>query len=171
MATFRLVCTAFSAMAVLSVGVTTISAAENPPTDTAKIATEIKADMAQLVADFNARDASRVASHDAPNIVQMVHGNPNIIGAEADLEADRQQFAADPTAHTLLSAENVEVAGSGDLAVYRATYKSTFTASPAGKPMTQEGNYVAVYKLQPNGSWKIEWAIAASTGSSRPATP
>jgi ketosteroid isomerase-like protein len=165
-----LACVALTTVVAVSASASAPTAAQTPRIDTEKIATEIKADMAQLIAAFNARDAAGVASHDAPNIVQMVSGRENIVGAEADLLQDRREFEANPKARTTLSAESVEVARSGEMAVFRATYTYNFEDTHAGRT-TQEGNYVAGYKLQPDGSWKIEWAISAETGPSRPAAP
>ena len=56
------------------------------------------------------------------------------------------------------------------MAVYRATYNSNFSNTRRKKTTTETGNYVAGYRLQPDGSWKIEWAIYANTPS-RAGTP
>lgn len=40
---------------------------------------------AQLVTDFNACDAVKTVGHDASGVVWMYHGQPNVIGADADL--------------------------------------------------------------------------------------
>ncbi len=158
----RILRTVFVAAGFLLVGIGG-AAAQNAPVDTGKIAAAIKADVAQLVADYNARDPVKTASHDAPNIVQMVHGGSNVVGQAADLASDRRQFAAHPKAQTSLSNDAVEVAASGEMAVYRATYSSTFTEKRTKKTRTETGNWVAGYQLQPDGSWKIGWAIYSAT--------
>ncbi|MGD0184228.1 MAG: DUF4440 domain-containing protein [Roseiarcus sp.] len=158
----RMLRTVFVAAGALLVGIGG-AAAQNAPVDTGKIAATIKADVAQLLADYNARDPVRTASHDAPNVVQMVHGGPNVVGQAADLASDRKQFAAHPKAQTTLSNDAVEVAASGEMAIYRATYNSTFTEKRTKRTWTETGNWVAGYRLQPDGSWKIEWAIYSTT--------
>ena len=47
----------------------------------------------------------------------------------------------------------VEVALSGDLGYSRGTYELTMN-DPKGKPMTDRGKYVVVWKKQADGSWK-----------------
>src|SRR6478672_5055827 len=51
-----------------------------PAVDTAKVAEDVKADLHQLVADFNAHDAAKAVGHDAPDYVGMFHGQPNVRG-------------------------------------------------------------------------------------------
>jgi ketosteroid isomerase-like protein len=47
----------------------------------------------------------------------------------------------------------VEVARSGDLGYSQGTYDLTFN-DPSGKPMTDRGKYLEVWKKQADGSWK-----------------
>jgi ketosteroid isomerase-like protein len=134
-----------------------------PAVDTGKIADAVKADEAQLLADFNAHDAAKVASHDAPDVVQMAHGGPNLVGPAADLAADQKGFVDDPSQHFAIANESVDVAASGEMAVYRSTYVYNFVDPKTKKPVTETGNYLAGYRLQPDGSWKIAWSIIADT--------
>ena len=48
----------------------------------------------------------------------------------------------------------VEVARSGDLGYAHGTYQLTMN-DPAGKPLTDRGKYVTVWKKQADGSWKV----------------
>jgi uncharacterized protein (TIGR02246 family) len=48
----------------------------------------------------------------------------------------------------------VEVSRSGDLAWGHGTCTQTMN-NAAGKPVTQKGKYVIVYKKQPDGKWKV----------------
>lgn len=48
----------------------------------------------------------------------------------------------------------VEVARSGDLAYSRGTYELTAN-DPNGKPETERGKYLEVWKKQADGSWKV----------------
>jgi ketosteroid isomerase-like protein len=136
-----------------------------PAVDTGKIADAVKADEAQLLADFNAHDAAKVASHDAPDVVQMAHGAPNTVGPAADLAANQQLFTGDPTQHFAIANETVDVSASGDMAIYRSTYVYNFVDPKTRKPVSENGNYVAGYKPQPDGSWKIAWSIIADTAA------
>jgi len=144
--------------------------AAKPAADMGKIAAAVKADANQLVSNFNAHDAVKAVSHDADGILIMFHGAPNATGKDADLATTRQQLA-DPAAKLALSNESVDVAASGDLAVYRATYAFTYTDPKTKKPITENGNWLVGYKPQADGSWKIVWDVVSDTGPSPAATP
>ncbi len=143
----------------------TLSACTKPAAtaDTAKIADTIKADVAQLVEHFNARDAEKAVSHDAPDYVGMFHGTPNVVGPEQDLALTKVQMA-DPASKLAVSDETVDVASAGDMAVYRATYAYTMTDPATKKPATENGNWLLGYKTQADGSWKIAWGVVSDTG-------
>ena len=133
------------------------------PVDAAKIADAVKADEAQLLKDFNGRDAAKVASHDAPDVVQMVHGVANLVGPAADEASDKQSFIDDPTQNFAVSNESVDVPASGDIAVYHSNYVYKFADPTTKKAVTEVGNYIAGYKLQSDGSWKITWSVLSDT--------
>lgn len=133
-----------------------------PAVDTGKIADAVKADEAQLLADFNAHDAAKVVSHDAPDVVQIAHGTANVVGPAADLAANKALFA-DSTQHFAVANETVDVAASGDMAVYRSTYVYNFVDPKTKKPTTENGNYLTGYKKQSDGSWKMEWSVLSDT--------
>jgi ketosteroid isomerase-like protein len=134
-----------------------------PAADTGKIAAAVKADVDQLSNDFNAHDADRVAGHDAPDVVQMAHGGANTTGTAADLAANKQLFATDKIARVTLANTSVGVSAAGDMAVYRSTYVYTFTNPKTKAPDTESGNYLAGYKRQPSGAWRIEWSVLSNT--------
>lgn len=151
--------------AVIVIGAFTLSACTKPAatTDTAKIADAIKADVTQLVAHFNAHDAEKAVSHDAPDYVGMFHGMPNVVGPAADLALTKLQVA-DAASNIVVSDETVDVASAGDMAVYRATYAYTMTDPATKKPITENGNWLLGYKPQADGSWKISWGVVSDTG-------
>lgn len=141
------------------------------PHETVPADIAIKADVDQLVRDFNAHDAARVAGHDVADVVQMSHGGPNIVGAATDLASNRQQFMADPSAHIAVADPRVDVAPSGEMAVYRSTYVFTSTGEKTGKPITEPGNYLAGYRLQSDGTWKMAWSVVSDTPAAPVAPP
>lgn len=157
--------------ALVVIGACTLAACTKPAAtaDTAKIADTIKADAAQLVEHFNARDAEKAVSHDAPDYVGMFHGTPNVEGPAADLALTKLQVA-DPASKIAVSNETVDVASAGDMAVYRATYAYTMTDPATKKIVTENGNWLLGYKPQPDGAWKIAWAVVSDTGPA-PAAP
>ena len=134
--------------------------------DTPSIAKTIKADVAQLVAGLNAHDVARTTAYDAPNVISMECGSPSTIGVEADREGFKTGFAHDPAWRVSLIDETVDVASSGDLAVYRGTYNED--NSRAGVLMTHKTNFIAEFKRQSDGSWRIVWYSVSNTEQSHP---
>src|SRR5579864_911395 len=118
--------------------------------DTAAIAETIKADVAQLVAGINAHDPVKATLYDAPNIISMECGSPSAIGVDADREGFKLGFSHDPYWKVSLIDETVDVASSGDLAVYRGTYNED--NSRAGVLMTHKTNFLAEFKRQGDGT-------------------
>jgi ketosteroid isomerase-like protein len=139
-----------------------------PATDTGKIADTVKSDVAQAAADFNAHDAVKLSSHDAPDVVGMVHGAPNVVGAADALANNRRNFAMDPSQHVTITSENVDVAGSGEMAIYRSTYVLSAVDPKSKKTVSENGNYLAEYKRQSDGSWKIAWSVISDTAPPPP---
>ena len=150
---------AFMVLGALAAG----SLAANPAVDTAKVASDVKADVHLLIKEFNARDVEKAVAHDAPDYVGMFHGSANVHGPAEDLKLTREQ-TSDPAAHVAVSNETVDVAKSGDMAVYRATYAYTFTDPASKKPTTEHGNWLLGYKAQPDGSLKLAWSVVSDTG-------
>ena len=133
-----------------------------PAVDTAKAAEAVKADFADLVAAFNAKDAEKGVSHDLPNYVGMFHGAPNVNGPAEDLALTKQQLA-DPAANVKVTDSVVDVAAAGDMAVVRATYEYTLTDPKTKKPTVEHGNWVLGYKAQTDGGWKLAWTVVSDT--------
>jgi ketosteroid isomerase-like protein len=144
----------------------TESSAAAAPGDTTAIATTIKTDVAQLVAGLNAHDALKATAHDAANIVSMECGSPSTVGIEADREGFKTGFARDPDWRVSLIDETVDVASSGDLAVYRGTYNED--NGRAGVLMTHKTNFIAEFKRNGDGPWKIVWYSVSNMEQSHP---
>ncbi|HEY2661512.1 MAG TPA: nuclear transport factor 2 family protein [Caulobacteraceae bacterium] len=132
-----------------------------PAVDTAKIADAVKADATQRIADVNAHDAAKVASHDAADAIAMFHGRANATGPAAIAASFNQSMAISPDLHVTLSDPVVDVAASGDLAVIHSTTVATFTDPKTKQPVTTTSNSVAGYKPQADGTWKIEWSVVS----------
>jgi len=131
------------------------------------VETAVKADANQLVADLNARDAAKAVAHDGADIVNMQHGAANYVGVDADL-ATTKLMVSDPNFKLAVSNESVDLAASGDLAVYHATYTYTFT-SPASKAAASEtGNLLLGYKKQSDGKLKLSWTVLSDAPAPAP---
>ena len=155
-----------STSACLRAAAGTASSTVAASVDTAAIAETIKTDVAQLVAGLNAHDAVKTTAYDAPNIISMECGSPSTIGVEADRDGFKQGFAHDPDWRVSLIDETVDVASSGDLAVYRGTYNED--NGRAGVLMTHKTNFIAEFKRQSDGSWRIVWYSVSNMEQSHP---
>jgi ketosteroid isomerase-like protein len=130
------------------------------PARGAHIADTIRRDVAEIVAGINAHDPARATSFDAPDIVSMESGRPPSIGAAADRQGLSLAFQHTPSWRVRLIDETVDVANSGDMAVYRGTYWQDSTDT--GVPMTQKLNLVAGFRQQRDGSWQITWSVVCN---------
>lgn len=139
-----------------------LAACQKPaaPADPAKAAEEVKADVTQMVAEFNAKDVDKAVAHDASDFVGFFHGAPNIIGPEADRALTKEQVAN--LVSLVISDQTVDVAKSADMAVHRATYAYTVNDPATGKQVTEHGNWLLGYKKE-NGAWKIAWNVVSDT--------
>jgi ketosteroid isomerase-like protein len=136
--------------------------------DVAKTADQARTSIAGISAAYNAHDAAKAASYDAPDYVSMFHGFGTAVGPAADLASMKEQFA-DPAARFDLNIQSVDVSKAGDTAVVRSLYQYTFTDPKTKKPTSESGNWVAGLKRQPDGSLKLAWSIGADTPAAKPA--
>ena len=150
-------------MAVATVGIAVWAKAM--ANDQSAIAETIKAAVAQVVIGINAHDPIK-ATYDAPDIVSMECGSPSTVGIEADREGFRLGFQHDPLWRVSLIDQTVDVAGSGELAVYRGTYNEDNGSD--GILMTHKTNFIAVFKRQSDSSWKIVWYSVSNMEGSHP---
>lgn len=132
-----------------------------PAVDTAKETDAIKAAIDQTVAAFNAHDAAGAVAIDTDDYVFMMHGAPNSLTKQADLDGTAE-LLKDPAAKLDVGNEVVDVAASGDIAVVRATYALTTTDPATKEPATEHGNWVLGFKKE-GDSWKTNWSVVSNT--------
>ena len=134
--------------------------------DKMAIAKTIKSDVAQVVAGINAHDTVKTTAFDAPDIVSMECGSPSTVGVEADREGFKAGFAHDSFWRVSLIDETVDVASSGDIAVYRGTYNEE--NGSASVVLTHKTNFIAEFKRQTDRSWRIVWYSVSNMERSHP---
>jgi ketosteroid isomerase-like protein len=147
--------------------VLTLAACNHQP-NTGKVGDEVRTDALGVVAAYNAQDAQKAASYDAPDYVGVYHGTANTVGPAADEAGMKAQMAA-AKVDWQLGQSTVTIAESGDMAVFEAPY--TFTIRVPNAPVTTEhGNWIAIFKRQDDGTMKLWRSIASDTpaSSSRP---
>jgi ketosteroid isomerase-like protein len=121
------------------------------PNETAKDAVNRAAQ--EIMAAFEAKDSAKVISCYAPDAVIATTGRPAAKDGEAVSKAIRDDIA-DINFKISLSNEKTEVAGSGDLAYRRGTFKITFTNPQTKQAENGTGTYLTVFRKQADGSWK-----------------
>ena len=135
--------------------------------DRAKVSAEVKAAMANVISSFNAHDAEKSVSFDAPDYVGMFHGADNVVGPAQDLALTKMQLG-DAAAKVTVSDDKVDVAAAGDMAVWTATYAYDFTDPKTKKPTTEHGNWLLVFKRQADGALKEAYGVVSDTPASAP---
>ena len=113
----------------------------------------IRAASADSVSAAQAKDLDKTVSYYAPNAIMFGVGAP-VQGIEG-IRKVWQQLLATPNLQIHLTTLSVEVSRSGDLGWEYGSFQGTST-DKNGKTVTQTGKYVVIWKLQPDGSWKIE---------------
>jgi ketosteroid isomerase-like protein len=124
----------------------------------AKATADVKTAVAQLVDGYNTRNLAEAIGVNAPDHLGMAHGFANVAAADAEQASVKAQLA-DPAMVLAFTDPAIEASASGDLAVYRATYHVTYTDPNTRRPATEVGNWVAVFKRQPDGTMKLSWEV------------
>lgn len=157
------------ALLSLSVGLTMCAPApEEEPEAEAMVEADLEAisDLREeYVAAYDAGNLERVVINFTDDAMLMPPNEPAAAGYEA-IESWFQGAFEEFTAELTVSSEEVEVAG--EWAFDRGTYTATFTPKAGGEPTEENGNYIAILKKQPDGSWKIALDI---WNSDRPVAP
>ena len=121
------------------------------------IATQIKADVAEIVAGINSKNIGEATKFDAPDLVSMESMREPSVGAKADHDGLLMAFKYAPSWHLSMIDETVDVARAGDMAVYRGTYAEDSMRD--GVPYTHKGNYIAGFRRDPDGMWRVHWSV------------
>ena len=109
-----------------------------------------QADSAWSVA-ASANDVDRMLSFYDANAT-FAGTNPATVGLQ-QLRALWTQFFSSPGYHLSWKADRIEVAASGDLAYSLGHWEQTTVVN--AQPRTDQGIYVAIWRRQPDGAWKV----------------
>jgi uncharacterized protein (TIGR02246 family) len=104
------------------------------------------------LAAASAHDLDRILPFWADDATILAPGTPAIVGKDAIRKYVSTSFAT-PGFSITWTTGKVEVARSGDLAYSYGTDRITLNTSD-GKSVREENRAVAVWKKQPDGSWK-----------------
>jgi ketosteroid isomerase-like protein len=135
------------------------------PASQAAIAARIKAEVAEIVAGINAKDIVRATKFDAPDLVSMESMREPSYGAKTNYDGMAMVFKYAPDWHLGMIDEAVDVAKSGDMAVYRSTYNEDSLRD--GVPFTHKVNYMAGFRRDPDGMWRVHWSVVCAQSLSK----
>jgi len=113
-----------------------------------------------------AKDLDRSISHIADYSVMLAPNTPAATGKEAVRKSWSDMFAL-PGLVISWQPTKVEVAKSGDLGYTQGTYEMTVNDAK-GKPNTDRGKYLTIWRKQPDGTWKC---IVDTFNSDLPVAP
>jgi ketosteroid isomerase-like protein len=100
--------------------------------------------------DVAAKDPAKFAQYYADDATLMLQNEPIIKGL-ANIKSALGPMMQDPSFALSFSTDKVEV--SGTLGYAQGPYSLTTTARD-GKPFTDKGKYLTVFRKQADGSWK-----------------
>jgi len=147
-----------SALALAAIACAPAAASTHQPAQSA-VAAQIKADVAEIVSGINSKDIAKATKFDAPDLVSMESMREPSVGAKADHDGLSMAFKYAPSWHLTKVDETVDVAKSGDMAVYRGTYDEDSTRD--GVPYTHRGNYIAGFRRDADGQWRVHWSVVS----------
>ena len=108
----------------------------------------------EMLSAFETKDSAKVNTYYAPGAVIATPGRPAAKDARALTKAIKDDIA-DPNLKITVSNEKTEVSGSGDMAYRRGSFKITTTNPQTKQAEQSEGTYLAVFRKQADGNWKI----------------
>jgi ketosteroid isomerase-like protein len=149
----------YQAATVVFLSVFPVEGSAAPGASQSAIVSTVKADVAEIVAGINTKDILKATRFDAPDLVSMESGREPSVGAKADRDGLSMAFKYAPNWHLSLIDETVDVAKAGDMAIYRGTYAED--SARDGVPYTHNGNYVAGFRRDADGMWRVHWSVIA----------
>ena len=121
------------------------------------IATKVAAEVAEMVAGINSKNADLATKYDAPDIIVMESFSPPAIGRAADRSGYVDSFKQNEGWSIIKIDETVDVSKGGDLVVYRGTYNEE--AINSGVLMTHRVDYLAGFRQDADCVWRMYWAV------------
>ena len=111
------------------------------------------------IRDLDAQWSKMAAAKDVDRTVSYYSDDASLLAPNAPIAGDKQSIRAawasllGPDTSLTWQASKVDVARSGDVAYVVGVYQMTMK-DPQGKPATDRGKFVEVWKKQPDGNWK-----------------
>lgn len=121
----------------------------------------IKDQEAASLADWKAKKPDAVASHYASDATVYIAGQAPSVGHD-NIQTASANMLKDPNFSLDYTNKETVVASSGDLGYTKGTYHVTYTDPKTKQKASEDGNYITVFRKQPDGSWKMVEDAAVS---------
>ena len=121
------------------------------------IAAKVTAEVAEMVAGINSKNADMATKYDARDIKVMQSFSPPAVGRDTDRSGYIEAFKQNQGWHITKVDDVVDVSKGGDLAVYRGTYNEDGISN--GVLMTHRVDYLAGFAHDGDGRWLMRWAV------------
>lgn len=122
----------------------------------------IAREAADLVASWQAKDPDRIIAHFAPDATTMEPGLPAFSGI-GPIRAYLAEAVKDPGLEMHMVLDKVDAPAGSTLGYARGSFALTYTNGMTKKIEENRGRFIAVFKKQPDGTWKVVEDISAST--------
>ena len=138
---------------LLAVSISSLLASAAPaPVDSA-----IRNEVAAEIAGINGQDPMKATAYEAEDMMFTECGQFATFGRASYREGLSMTFKREPAWRLTMIDEGVVVAPSGNEAIYHSTNREDSTRS--GVPYTHIGNYVAGFRRDQDGVWRIHWSV------------
>lgn len=117
----------------------------------------IRAEVAAEIAGINAQDPMKATAYEAEDMMFTECGQFATFGRASYRDGLSMTFKREPAWRLSMIDEGVTVAPSGNEAIYHSTDREDSTRS--GVPYTHNGNYVAGFRRDQDGVWRIHWSV------------
>ncbi len=123
----------------------------------APIEAKIRSEVATEIAGINAQDPVKATAYEADDMMFSECGKFATFGKASYRQGLAMTFKREPAWHLSLVDEGITVAAAGNQAIYRSTYDEDSMRS--GVPYTHKGDYVAGFRRDRDGLWRIHWSV------------
>lgn len=127
------------------------SLSQRPPDEVIRSLKETDTALSRAVSE---RNLEKIMSFYADDAILLPTAEPQVSGKVA-IRAEWKHILAIPNFESKASLKNVEVASSGDFGYTTGTYVATMMGED-GKPATEPGKWLTIWKRQSDGNWLIK---------------
>jgi len=140
----------FACVALLAL--TTACSKTRPSSQNSDLAA-VRSVEAAWVKDIATKDVDKFASYYTDDASVLLPNEMLIVGKD-NIKAALKPMLADPNFALTFQSSRGEASKGGDLVYVIGTYSLTTSSPRDQKPVTDEGKYLTVFKIQADGSWK-----------------